>query len=106
MTAPERGVLIMRQMYIVVNKYFPKLFELMALLPDNRKKPTCDMSEIITGCIAMFILKETSRNAFNNDRDEVLFRDNYKKIFKKQLPHMDTVHRVINYFFSCGIVDH
>ena len=96
MTASQRGVLLMKQMYIVINKYFPKLFELMALLPDNRKDPTYDMSEIITGCIAMFILKEASRNAFNSDRDEVLFRDNYKKIFKKQLPHMDTVHRVIS----------
>lgn len=96
MTASERGVLLMKQMYKVINKYFPKLFELMSLIPDQRKDPTYDMSEIITGCIAMFILKETSRNAFNEDRDEVRFRDNYKKIFKKQLPHMDTVHRIIS----------
>ena len=44
----------------------------------------------------MFVFKETSRNAFNQDREEVNFRDNYLRIFKKRLPHMDTVNRVIS----------
>jgi hypothetical protein len=80
----------------IINKYFPKLFELMDLLPDNRKGSTYQMSEVITGCIAMFVLKETTRNAFNQDRDEVHFEQNYQKVFKKRLPHMDTVHRVMS----------
>jgi len=68
----------------------------MDLLPDKRKGSAYELSEIITGCIAMFVFKETSRNAFNQDRDEENFRDNYLKIFKKELPHMDTVNRVIS----------
>jgi hypothetical protein len=68
----------------------------MDLLPDKRKGSHYELSEIITGCIAMFVFKETSRNAFNQDRLEDNFRDNYQKIFKKRLPHMDTVHRVIS----------
>jgi hypothetical protein len=38
----------------------------------------------------MFLLKETSRNAFNLDRDREIFKSNYFKIFKLRLPHMDT----------------
>jgi hypothetical protein len=53
------------------------------------------MSEIITGCIAMFLFKETSRNAFNLQREVGHFQDNYEKIFKKRLPHTDTVDRVM-----------
>lgn len=73
----------------------PKLFELMDALPDKRQRSDYSMSEIITGCIAMYLLKETTRNAFNNERSEEFFQDNYLKIFKKRLPHMDTVDRVI-----------
>lgn len=39
----------------------------------------------------MFLFKETSRNAFNNDRREGHFKQNYLKVFKLRLPHMDTV---------------
>lgn len=39
----------------------------------------------------MFIFKEGSRNAFNNDSKEGYFKENYQKIFKRRLPHMDTV---------------
>lgn len=79
-----------------IHRYCPKLFELMDLLPDKRKGSEYELSEIITGCIAMFVFKEVSRNAFNLDREEVNFRDNYFRIFKKRLPHLDTVNRVIS----------
>ena len=85
----------MRQIHQVITRYCPKLFELMDLLPDNRKGSTYQMSEIITGCIAMFLFKETSRNAFNLARSEEHFQNNYEKIFKKRLPHMDTVDRIM-----------
>jgi hypothetical protein len=68
----------------------------MELLPDKRKGSDYELSEVITGCIAMFVFKETSRNAFNQEREEDTFRDNYHSIFKKRLPHMDTVNRVIS----------
>jgi len=43
----------------------------------------------------MFIFKEGSRNAFNNDRQEGQFKKNYEKVFKMNLPHMDTVDDVM-----------
>lgn len=67
----------------------------MDLLTDSRKGNIYTIAEAVTGCIAMFVFKETSRNAFNLDRDDRSFRENYYRIFKKRLPHMDTVHRVM-----------
>jgi hypothetical protein len=75
----------------------------MDLLPDQRKGNKYALSEVITGCIAMFVFKETSRNAFNQDRMEEDFRANYLRIFKKRLPHMDTVNRVISQLCPKGI---
>ncbi len=60
------------------------------ILNDKRKRRDYQVAELITGCIAMFLFKEQSRNAFNNDRSE-RFKNNYFKIFKLRLPHMDTV---------------
>ena len=39
----------------------------------------------------MFVFKETSRNAMNNDRKEGYFKENYFKVFGQRLPHLDTV---------------
>lgn len=61
----------------------------MAKFTDKRKRRDYQVSELVTGAIAMFLFKETSRNALNNDRSEH-FRNNYFKIFKLRLPHMDT----------------
>ncbi len=49
----------------------------------------------MVACLAMFLFKEGSRNAMNNDRKEGKFRDNYVKLFKMRLPHMDTVDEVM-----------
>ena len=62
----------------------------MDVLTDNRQRQKYKTSELITACIAMFMFKQDSRNAFNNDVDEQ-FKKNYYKIFKLRLPHMDTV---------------
>lgn len=43
----------------------------------------------------MFIFKETSRNAYNNDRLEENFRKNFYKYFKLNLPHADAVDDVL-----------
>ena len=62
----------------------------MSALTDKRKRRDYQVSELITGAIAMFLFKETSRNSFNNDRSEQFIK-NYSKIFRQRLPHMDTV---------------
>jgi len=50
---------------------------------------------LILACIAMFLFKEGSRNALNNDREEAEFQKNYTRLFKLRLPHMDTVNNVM-----------
>lgn len=90
MTAAESGVLIIRQIHKVIKGKCPSLFKLMADLTDHRKRRDYQVTELITGAIALFLFKETSRNSFNNDRCE-LFKSNYFKIFRLRLPHMDTV---------------
>jgi hypothetical protein len=78
-----------------INNYFPELYDKMRELEDHRKRSDYNIAEIITACIAMFLFKEGSRNAFNNDRAEGKFRKNYERIFKMRLPHMDTVDGVM-----------
>lgn len=53
------------------------------------------MTEILTGALFMFIFKETSRNAYNNDRRETLFRRNFYSCFRFNLPHADAVDDVL-----------
>jgi hypothetical protein len=77
----------------------------MDQLADKRKGSTYTMAECVTGCIALFVFKETSRNAFNLDREEHSFRENYFRIFKKRLPHLDTVHRVMTQLGTAGLED-
>jgi len=43
----------------------------------------------------MFIGKQDSRNAMNNDREDPLFAANFERLFGKRLPHMDTVDDVL-----------
>jgi hypothetical protein len=62
----------------------------MGQMTDKRKRSDYQVTELVTGAIAMFLFKETSRNSFNNERSE-RFNDNYFRIFRLRLPHMDTV---------------
>jgi len=77
-------------MHKVIKGKCPGLFVQMEQLADKRKRKDYQVAELVTGGIAMFLFKETSRNAFNNDRSE-RFKRNYFKIFRLRLPHMDTV---------------
>lgn len=82
-----------------INHFFPKFIESLKKIPDYRKGTKYELSELIMGGIAMYLLKEGSRNAFNNDRMDENFRNNYEALFGMHLPHMDTVDdifRVIN----------
>lgn len=74
-----------------INHFFPKYISSLRKIPDYRKGTKYELSEIIMGGIVMYLLKEGSRNAFNNDRMDNNFRKNYEALFGMQLPHMDTV---------------
>lgn len=43
----------------------------------------------------MFLLKEKSRNAYNNDRRDAIFAKNYYRLLKLHLPHPDTIDEVM-----------
>jgi hypothetical protein len=53
------------------------------------------MAEIVTGALFMYIFKETSRNAYNNDCRDDNFRKNFFKYFGFNLPHADTTDDVL-----------
>jgi len=67
----------------------------MREIEDFRRKSSYELAAVITASIAMFIFKSGSRNALNNQRQEKHFKKNYVKLFKLDLPHPDTVDRVM-----------
>jgi hypothetical protein len=69
----------------------PDLSERIQQLDDPRYRKEYKIAELITAGIMMYLFKEGSRNAMNNSRKEDIFRKNYSRVFKMQLPHMDTV---------------
>lgn len=53
------------------------------------------MAEIVMAAITMFIFKEKSHNAFNNELKQETFLKNYQHLFVSRAPHMDTVERLL-----------
>lgn len=78
-----------------ISHHFPDLFEKIGMIEECREKPHYELVEIIMAGIALFLLKQGSRNAFNNEREEAEFSKNYHKFFKVRLPHLDTVDEVM-----------
>jgi hypothetical protein len=68
------------RLYKTINHYFPNLYDRLNEIPDFRKKPKYKMAAITMSCIALFMFKEQSRNAMNNERKSKRFRKNFKKI--------------------------
>ena len=78
-----------------IDHHFPDLYEKIEAIPECRKQPDYSLVELILAGVAMFLFKQGSRNAMNNKRDEPKFRQNYARLFKARLPHMDTVEDVM-----------
>lgn len=66
----------------------------LSTLPDPRLRKDYRIEEIFMSGIGLFLFKEGSRNAFNADRNENVFQENYKKLFGMRLPHLDTTEDV------------
>jgi len=88
------GKSVIYQTAKVIRQYFPGLNGELGQLPDPRERHSYSMNEIAMGGISMFLFKEGTRNAYNNDRTEPRFGENYRRIFNLRLPHMDTVNDV------------
>ena len=65
------------------------------MIPDKRKVSDYGMPEVLMSTLLMFLLKEGSRNAFNNSRKTGVFLDNILGKFGARLPHMDTVDAIL-----------
>ncbi len=78
-----------------IDHHFPDLYEKIEAIPEFRKRQDYSLLELIMAGVAMFLFKQGSRNAMNNERDEPQFRKNYEWLFKTRLPHMDTVEDVM-----------
>lgn len=89
-TATGKAKILLSSIRKVINSRFPDLFFKFNELTDSRKRKEYLMSEIITGSLFMYIFKEASRNAYNNNRREDGFRENVLKYFGFNLPHSDT----------------
>ena len=50
-------------------------------------KRNYELVELIAACIAIFLFKKGSRNAFNNERSESKFKKNFQKIFNITTRH-------------------
>src|SRR5690554_304890 len=94
-TAAGHGKILIYRIKSVIDKRFPDLFEKFDELTDPRARIEYSMTEIVTGALFMFLLKETSRNAYNNDRRDAVFAKNYWQHLKLRLPHPDTIDDVM-----------
>lgn len=86
---------IVLQLWKTITHFFPDLFERIKEIEDCRNKSEYELVELIVACIFMMMIKSGSRNAFNNYKNTEAFEDNYYKLFKMRIPHMDTVNNVM-----------
>jgi hypothetical protein len=94
-TAAEKGKIILSSIKKVIHSDFPELFDSFNNLTDRRKRKEYSMTEVLTGALFMYIFKEASRNAYNNDRREDCFRKTFFKYFGFRLPQADTTDDVL-----------
>ena len=94
-TASEKGKIILSRIKKVIDIHFSGLFKSFNDLTDRRKREEYSMTEIIAGALFMYIFKETSRNAYNNDSRDEQFQKNFIKYFGIRLPHADTIEDVL-----------
>lgn len=78
-----------------MHHFFPDLYNRLEAITDPRTRREYTMTEILLGGLFLFICKQGSRNSMNNDRADETFRANYRTLFGKELPHMDTVDAVL-----------
>ena len=85
-----------------IKRRFPALLSSFSGLPDSRKAQgkQYSLQEVLLGGLCLFLLKEGSRNQFNNHRKDGWFREHYHRLSGMKLPHGDTVKDVLCELFS------
>ena len=83
-------------MYRTICLHFPDLFAWMREVEDCRKKASdYELAAHLTACLAMFLFKSGSRNQYNQNREDIQFQKNYKRLFGFAMPHGDSVQNVM-----------
>ena len=68
----------------------------MREVDDCRKKAsTYELAAHLTACLAMFLFKSGSRNQYNQYREDIQFKANYRRLFGFAMPHGDSVQNVM-----------
>jgi hypothetical protein len=76
--------------------HFPELFDWMREVDDCRKKAsTYALTAHLTACLAMFLFKSGSRNQYNQYREDMQFKANYRRLFGFAMPHGDSIQNVM-----------
>ena len=84
-------------MYCTIRHHFPELFDWMREVDDCRKKAsTYELAAHLTACLAMFLFKSGSRNQYNQYREDIQFKRNYRRLFGFSMPHGDSVQNVMD----------
>jgi hypothetical protein len=95
---------LVHEMHRTIQRHFPELFNWMRDIDDCRKKAsTYELAALLTACLAMFLFKSGSRNEYNQNREDVQFKKNYKRLFGFEMPHGDSVQKVIKLLKSDSI---
>lgn len=84
------------EMHITIREHFPDLLDWMRKIDDVRHKAsTYELAAHLTACLAIFLFKSTSRNQYNQYREEKQFKKNFRRLFGFDMPHGDSVQNVM-----------
>ena len=97
------GKSVINQIYKTLSHYFPDLKNNLNQLPDKRKQIQYQTFELCMAGISLFMLKQGSRNAYNNDRKDPEFLNNYESLFNCNLPHLDTTDEYFRELTDSGL---
>jgi hypothetical protein len=91
----DKAINLAKLLSQTLNHFFPDLRQRLAEIADPRTSSVYGIDEIIFAAIAIFLLKEGSRNQMNNSRRDKQMQRNFHSLFGFRLPHMDTVDDVL-----------
>ncbi|MCF6333289.1 MAG: hypothetical protein L3J11_08390 [Draconibacterium sp.] len=87
----SKGKQVAYQTGKIIHSSFPGLADKIMQPGDLRKRKDYLLAELVMGGVMLFVFKEGSRNAFDNDRKESVFRKDYQRAFKLRLPSTDAM---------------
>jgi hypothetical protein len=79
------------ELKILISRYYPDLIEIFNQAPDPRLFYVYQPKELIAGCICMFLFRQKSRNAMNQNSQQSNIQCNIANLFGISLAHFDTI---------------